>query len=195
MFLQNVFLTWLYLSRASWKEVGSTPVTGQRYTQSNWFWMQDRSQNQTKLQLIFWRALLGWGLIGYVKSEPLRSGQIISIDVLVVVMIIAVFHEKLIWPPVRAISKLKRHLLDLTLWTTVLWAIWTIDRWRHHLFWPQQSVKTDVAPSINCSYRPQNCSSESELQQMALQFWNGRWGGSNQLFLKNGYDHHEHQDI
>ena len=31
-------------------------------------------------------------------------------------------------------------------------------------------VKTDVAPSINCSYRPQNCSSESEIQQMALQF-------------------------
>ena len=41
-------------------------------------------------------TVLGWGLIGYVKSKPLRSGQIISIDVLVVVMIIAVFHEKLI---------------------------------------------------------------------------------------------------
>ena len=39
---------------------------------------------------------LGGGLIGYVKSKPLRNGQIISIDVLVVVMIIAVFHEKLI---------------------------------------------------------------------------------------------------
>ena len=36
------------------------------------------------------------GLIGYVKSKLLRNGQIISIDVLVVVMIIAVFHEKLI---------------------------------------------------------------------------------------------------
>ena len=39
---------------------------------------------------------LGGGLIGYVKSKPLGNGQIISIDVLVVVMIIAVFHEKLI---------------------------------------------------------------------------------------------------
>ena len=39
---------------------------------------------------------VGGGLIGYVKSKPLRNGQIISIDVLVVVMIIAVFHEKLI---------------------------------------------------------------------------------------------------
>ena len=39
---------------------------------------------------------IGGGLIGYVKSKPLRNGQIISIDVLVVVMIIAVFHEKLI---------------------------------------------------------------------------------------------------
>ena len=38
----------------------------------------------------------------------------------------------------------------------------------------QFSVKTDVAPSINCCCRPQNCSSESEIQQMALQFWNGR---------------------
>ena len=39
---------------------------------------------------------LGGGLIGYVKSKLLRNGQIISIDVLVVVMITAVFHEKLI---------------------------------------------------------------------------------------------------
>ena len=92
---------------------------------------------------------IGGGLIGYVKSKPLRNGQIISIDVLVVVMIIAVFHEKLIWPPVRAISKLKRHLLDLTLWTTVLWATTAIDRWRHICFSPLLSVKTDVAPSIN----------------------------------------------
>ena len=39
---------------------------------------------------------LGGGLIGYVKSKPLRNGQIISIDVLVDVVIIAVFHKKLI---------------------------------------------------------------------------------------------------
>ena len=39
---------------------------------------------------------LGGGLIGYVKSKPLGNGQIISIDVLVIVMIIAVFHRKLI---------------------------------------------------------------------------------------------------
>ena len=39
---------------------------------------------------------VGGGLIGYVKSKPLGNGQIISIDVLVFVMIIAVFHEKLI---------------------------------------------------------------------------------------------------
>ena len=58
---------------------------------------------------------VGGGLIGYVKSKPLGNGQIISIDVLVVVMIIAVFHKKLIQPPVPALSKLKRHLLDLTL--------------------------------------------------------------------------------
>ena len=48
---------------------------------------------------------------------------------------------------------------------------------------------------INRCFRPQNCSSESEIQQMALQFWNGPYGGSNQLFMKNGYDHHDHQDI
>ena len=40
--------------------------------------------------------LVGGGLIGYVKSKALGNGQIISIDVLVVVMIIAVFHKKLI---------------------------------------------------------------------------------------------------
>ena len=34
------------------------------------------------------------GLIGYVKSEPLGTGQIISIDVLVIMMIIIVFHKK-----------------------------------------------------------------------------------------------------
>ena len=39
---------------------------------------------------------VGGGLIGYVKSKPLGNGQIISIDVLVDVMIIAVFHKKLI---------------------------------------------------------------------------------------------------
>ena len=39
---------------------------------------------------------IGGGLIGYVKSKPLGNGQIISIDVLVDVMIIAVFHKKLI---------------------------------------------------------------------------------------------------
>ena len=36
------------------------------------------------------------GLIGYVKSKPLGNGQIIGIDVLVIVMIIPVFHKKLI---------------------------------------------------------------------------------------------------
>ena len=44
----------------------------------------------------FSKSWVGGGLIGYVKSKPLRNGQIISIDVLVVVMIIALFHEKLI---------------------------------------------------------------------------------------------------
>ena len=39
---------------------------------------------------------IGGGLIGYVKNKPLGNGQIISIDVLVIVMIIAVFHRKLI---------------------------------------------------------------------------------------------------
>ena len=41
-------------------------------------------------------TMIGGGLIGYVKSKPLENGQIISIDVLVFVMIIAVFHKKLI---------------------------------------------------------------------------------------------------
>ena len=40
--------------------------------------------------------VIGGGLIGYVKSKPLGTGQIISIDVLVVVMTIPVFHKKLI---------------------------------------------------------------------------------------------------
>ena len=40
-----------------------------------------------------------------------------------------------------------------------------------------------------------HCSSESEIQQMALRFWNSHYGGPNQLFMKNGYDHHDHQDI
>ena len=39
---------------------------------------------------------IGGGLSGYVKSKPLGNGQIISIDALVIVMIIAVFHKKLI---------------------------------------------------------------------------------------------------
>ena len=41
-------------------------------------------------------VLVGGGLIGYVKSKLLGNGQIISLDVLVIVMIIAVFHRKLI---------------------------------------------------------------------------------------------------
>ena len=42
-----------------------------------------------------WRwPAVGGGLIGYVKSKLLGNGQIISIDVLVIVMIIAVFHKK-----------------------------------------------------------------------------------------------------
>ena len=57
----------------------SSGVTGKR----NNIWMLKKPQ-------------LGGGLIGYVKSKTLRNGQIISIDVLVVVMITAVFHEKLI---------------------------------------------------------------------------------------------------
>ena len=51
------------------------------------------SLGQTGLRRVF---KLGGGLIGYVKSKPLGNGQIISIDVLVDVMIIAVFHKKLI---------------------------------------------------------------------------------------------------
>ena len=64
-----------------------------------------------------------------------------------------------------------------------------------HLFLLKMEVKTDVAPSINHCCRPQNCSSESEIQQMALRFWKGPYGGSNQLSVKTGYDHHDHQDI
>ena len=44
------------------------------------------------------------------------------------------------------------------------------DRDDHSRFSPPFSAKTDVAPSINRCCRPQNCSSESEIQQMALQF-------------------------
>ena len=39
---------------------------------------------------------IGGGLSGYVKNKPLGNGQIISIDVMVFVTIIAVFHKKLI---------------------------------------------------------------------------------------------------
>ena len=39
---------------------------------------------------------VGGELIGYVKSKPFGNGQIISIDDLVIVVIIAVFHKKLI---------------------------------------------------------------------------------------------------
>ena len=70
---------------------------------------------------------------------------------------------------------------------------WMIDRWRHICFHLRFWVKTDVAPSINRCCSPQNCSSESEIQQMALQFWKGPYGGSNQLSMKNGYDHHDHE--
>ena len=42
------------------------------------------------------RTIIGGGLNGYVKNKPLGTGQIISIDVLVIVMITAVFHKKLI---------------------------------------------------------------------------------------------------
>ena len=53
--------------------------------ESNW------SQKDGELHL--W---VGGGLIGYVKNKPLGNGRIISIDALVIVMIIAVFHRKLI---------------------------------------------------------------------------------------------------
>ena len=43
-----------------------------------------------------WFLLIGGGLIGYVKSKPFGNRQIISIDDLVIVVIIAVFHKKLI---------------------------------------------------------------------------------------------------
>ena len=42
------------------------------------------------------QILLGGGLSGYVKSKPLGNRQIISIDAFVIVMIIAIFHRKLI---------------------------------------------------------------------------------------------------
>ena len=45
-------------------------------------------------------APLEGGLIGHVKSKPLGNGQILSIDVWVIKMIIPVFHRKLIWPPI-----------------------------------------------------------------------------------------------
>ena len=61
-----------------------------------------------------------------------------------------------------AILQLHRHLLDLILWTTVWRATKLIDRWRHLCF-------DMVAPSINWFRRPSNCSSEYEIQQMALQ--------------------------
>ena len=60
------------------------------------FWAKHLQMDPTKG---FWgppKFSLGGGLIGYVKSKPLGTGQIISIDVLVIVMIIAVFHKKLI---------------------------------------------------------------------------------------------------
>ena len=40
--------------------------------------------------------MLGGGLIGYVKSKPLGTGQIINTDDLAIVVITAVFHKKLI---------------------------------------------------------------------------------------------------
>ena len=43
-----------------------------------------------------WAHVIGGGLSGCVKSKPLGNGQIISLEVLVFVMIIAVFHKKLI---------------------------------------------------------------------------------------------------
>ena len=45
---------------------------------------------------MYQKSRVGGGLSGYVKSKPLGNGQIISIDALVIVMIIAVFHKKLI---------------------------------------------------------------------------------------------------
>ena len=54
------------------------------------------SLSQSLAFLRVFGILLGGGLIGYVKSKPLGNGQIISIDALVIVMIIAIFHKKLI---------------------------------------------------------------------------------------------------
>ena len=47
-------------------------------------------------KIFLFPPMLGGGLIGYVKNKPLGNGQIISIDALVIVMIIAIFHKKLI---------------------------------------------------------------------------------------------------
>ena len=57
---------------------------------------------------------------------------------------------------------------------------------RGGMYWPLPpfSVKTEVAPSVNRCCRPQNCSSESGIQQMALQFWKDPYGGSNQLSME-----------
>ena len=55
------------------------------------------SLEQSEAMVTFDRGVLvGGGLNGYVKSKPLGNGQIISIDALVIVMIIAIFHKKLI---------------------------------------------------------------------------------------------------
>ena len=62
---------------------------------TNWFYEQ-ATQPVVVGESLDYIPLLGGGLIGYVKSKPLRNGQIISLDVLVVMMIIAIFHEKLI---------------------------------------------------------------------------------------------------
>ena len=72
------------------------------------------------------------------------------------------FSWKVKLPLQPAILQSQRHLLDLILWTTVWRATKSIDRWRHLCFYM-------VAPSINWFCRPSNCSSEYEIQQMALQ--------------------------
>ena len=77
--------------------------------------------------------LLGGGLIGYVKSKPLGNGQIISIDVLVVVMIIAVFHEKLIWPPYGPFQN----------WSAICWI--SLSELQ---FWGRQQRLIDGATSV-----------------------------------------------
>ena len=60
----------------------------------------------------------GGGLIGYVKSKPLGDKQIISLDVLVFVMIIAVFHAKLIWPP---------QLFEMASWRNIQSHFWAFN--------------------------------------------------------------------